>query len=285
MNQVRDGNKKSPLITRVVSGLVGTILFVAVLLFNKSFPFLINACVSLICILAVHEVFNVIDIKKKLFVTVPTLIFASILPLFGFGIVWYTIWYLYTGIMFFNLIRSNGIFNLRDILSIYAMTMLITFSMRLIVEVRNFDPTIGSLYVCYALSVAWLSDTGAYFFGSYFGKNKLCPQISPKKTIEGVIGGIGLCVIGSLLIFFIFSKFIFLDQIRVNYFAVLAISIVGSSISVFGDLVFSAIKRGYKVKDFGNIMPGHGGVLDRFDSVIFVVPFIYICMNIFDFVY
>lgn len=285
MDQTKDSDKRSSLVIRVISGLVGIILFLAVLFFNASFPILINIFVSLICVLAVHEVFNVIDVKKKLLITISTLIFASVLPLFGFGIVWYASWYMYTVIVFLNLIKSNEIFNLRDILSIYAMTMLITFSMRLIVEVRDFNSTLGSLYVCYALSVAWLSDTGAYFFGSYFGKNKLCPHISPKKTVEGVVGGILLCTIGSVLIFYVFSKFIFLDQIQPNYLIVTIVSTTGSIISVFGDLVFSAIKRGYKVKDFGNIMPGHGGILDRFDSVIFVVPYIFICMNIFNFIY
>ena len=127
-----------------------------------------------------------------------------------------------------------------------------------------------------------MSDIGAYFAGTLLGRKKFCPEISPKKTIEGVFGGIAFSLFISIVICFFFEKFMFEAGVRVNFHYIIAISLIGSIISIVGDLAFSAVKRGCHVKDFGTIIPGHGGVLDRFDSVVFVVPFVYFMVNFFN---
>ena len=115
--------------------------------------------------------------------------------------------------------------------------------------------------------IAWATDTFAYFTGYFLGKNKLCPTISPKKTVEGAIGGI----IGSTVSCIVFSMYF----IEANLIYVALLGSIGSVIAQMGDLFASKIKRYIGIKDFGNIMPGHGGILDRFDSIIFVAPIVY----------
>ncbi|HZK37926.1 MAG TPA: phosphatidate cytidylyltransferase, partial [Clostridia bacterium] len=114
---------------------------------------------------------------------------------------------------------------------------------------------------------AWGTDTLAYFSGYLFGKRKLCPSISPKKTVEGAIGG----MLGSMIISLIFGYFFLKDYL----FAVALIGFLGSIAAQIGDLSASLIKRDIGIKDFGNIMPGHGGILDRFDSILFTAPTVY----------
>jgi phosphatidate cytidylyltransferase len=123
--------------------------------------------------------------------------------------------------------------------------------------------------------IAWSTDTFAYFTGLLFGKHKLAPIISPKKTIEGAIGGIVGCAVST----FIFS-IIFIPEIAVIS---ILFGILGSVISQLGDLNASMIKRSNGIKDFGYIIPGHGGILDRFDSILFTAPYVYAAYSILDF--
>ncbi|UOQ93249.1 phosphatidate cytidylyltransferase [Halobacillus shinanisalinarum] len=127
----------------------------------------------------------------------------------------------------------------------------------------------GLEYVFYALFVVWATDTGAYIFGRLFGKHKLWPQISPKKTIEGSIGGVVLAVVVAYI-------FHMIEPLHHSLLIVLAVTILISITGQIGDLVESALKRHYAVKDSGKILPGHGGVLDRFDSLIFMLPILHL---------
>lgn len=134
--------------------------------------------------------------------------------------------------------------------------------------------------ILYLLFAAWFGDSGAYFVGTFLGKHKLCPEISPKKTVEGFIGGIITVGVVMAITGLIFDFFVF-DDIRINYPVVIIVGMVASVFGVLGDLSASVIKREFGVKDFGNLFPGHGGVLDRFDSVIFVAPFVYLICQFF----
>lgn len=127
----------------------------------------------------------------------------------------------------------------------------------------------GLNYIFYVLFVIWATDTGAYFFGRAFGKKKLWPKISPNKTIEGAVGGIVLaCVVGVV--------FQLVDPFPYTMFTMIGITILVSVFGQIGDLVESAFKRYYDVKDSGNILPGHGGILDRLDSLLFVLPILHV---------
>ncbi len=120
----------------------------------------------------------------------------------------------------------------------------------------------------YSLFMIWATDSGAYFIGRAFGKNKLWPEISPKKTIEGSVGGILSALVVAVL-FFVFG------DLGISLPKLVIMTIVLSVFGQVGDLAESALKRHYGVKDSGRILPGHGGILDRFDSLIFVWPFLY----------
>ena len=116
---------------------------------------------------------------------------------------------------------------------------------------------------------AFLSDTGAYFAGLAFGKHKLAPVISPKKTVEGVVGGVIATVIGMLIYCFVLKT---ACSLQPNYLVAVFYGLAGSLISVFGDLCFSVVKRQTGIKDYGNLIPGHGDILDRFDSMMLAGP-------------
>ena len=132
----------------------------------------------------------------------------------------------------------------------------------------------GMEYILFALFVIWATDTGAYFFGRAFGKKKLWPEISPNKTVEGAIGGI----VSAGIIGVIFQMVHPFEQ---SMLIILVVTIGISIVGQVGDLVASAFKRHYKVKDSGKLLPGHGGILDRMDSLLFVSPFLYLIKFIF----
>ncbi|MBE1553430.1 phosphatidate cytidylyltransferase [Sporosarcina limicola] len=126
----------------------------------------------------------------------------------------------------------------------------------------------GIEYVVYALMVIWTTDSGAYFIGRKIGKRKLWPEISPNKTIEGFLGGI----ISAIVFACVFQYFI---PIASTYILLISVTIIASIVGQLGDLVESALKRHYEVKDSGKLLPGHGGILDRFDSLLFVLPLLH----------
>ena len=136
-------------------------------------------------------------------------------------------------------------------------------------------------YILFAVSCAWLSDVFAYFCGVAFGKHKMTPVVSPKKTWEGAIGGIILTAAVNVGFYLVFkAKFLSDGVMPWNWYIIIPVSIVLSIISIMGDLSASVIKRQFGVKDYGNLIPGHGGIMDRFDSMLFVFPVLYAVYSI-----
>lgn len=134
-----------------------------------------------------------------------------------------------------------------------------------LIETRMF----GIQYVVFAFIVIWMTDTGAYVTGRKIGKRKLWPEISPNKTVEGFVGGI----IWAIIFACIFQFFV---PVASSYPILILVTIIASIVGQLGDLVESAIKRHYDVKDSGKLLPGHGGILDRFDSLLFVLPLLHL---------
>ena len=128
-----------------------------------------------------------------------------------------------------------------------------------------------------ALLGAVATDIAAYFIGCRFGKHKLIPDVSPKKTIEGAVGGIVICALACVIYGAVIGA---IFHVTPKYLPLLILGVVISVISQIGDLIASLIKRHFNLKDYGNLLPGHGGILDRFDSVIAISPFIFLlCFN------
>lgn len=134
-------------------------------------------------------------------------------------------------------------------------------------------------FILLGLCFAWGGDTGAYFIGRFFGKHKLAPIVSPKKTVEGAFGGVLGSVLAGLLLTAIFKGVMGPNTILAEtegwyYLALVVLGVIASLLGMVGDLFASVIKRQHHIKDYGNIFPGHGGVLDRFDSVLFIAPLV-----------
>ncbi len=161
--------------------------------------------------------------------------------------------------------------NIMDIIvtffGIFYVGVLIDF---IVLTMDNF--TMGKIYIWLIFLIAFITDICAYFAGYAFGKHKLIPKVSPKKTIEGSIGG----VLGSTLVCLIFGYYFNIDLRIIGL-----LGFLGSIIAQIGDLFASSIKRYVGIKDYGKLIPGHGGILDRFDSVILVAPFVYTVINLF----
>lgn len=143
----------------------------------------------------------------------------------------------------------------------------------------------GNIFVLMPFAITFTADTGAYFVGRFLGKHKLAPTISPKKTVEGVVGGVAAAILGVL----VFGLVLLLGfDAHVNFFYAIIYGIIGSLICVVGDLAFSVVKRQTGIKDYGKLLPGHGGILDRFDSLCLVGPAVeamLICLPIAEFTY
>lgn len=164
------------------------------------------------------------------------------------------------------LIFKNGI-NIWDIAITFFGVFYIPFLMQHIIYLE------GTIYIWLIFITAWGTDTFAYLSGNLFGKTKLCPKLSPNKTVEGSVGGI----LGAVLLTLIFAKYFRLFPL----YKFVLLSFLGSIVAQLGDLTASKIKRITGIKDFGFIMPGHGGILDRFDSILFTAPFVYYFVNYF----
>lgn len=157
-------------------------------------------------------------------------------------------------------VNDNKKYNFDDALFLLGATLFIGLSFNLLIITRNFDLN----YIIYLLLITTITDTFALFSGMLVGKHKLCSKISPKKTVEGLIGGV-------LMGTFVATAFYWtVIGHSVSLVLLIAISMGLCLVGQLGDLVFSAIKRYYVVKDFSELIPGHGGILDRFDSLIFV---------------
>lgn len=155
-----------------------------------------------------------------------------------------------------------------------SLSCVVLFRDIYLLDGKDFTKSDGVFFILLAFLCSWLTDGFALFAGMAFGKHKLAPEISPKKTIEGAIGG----VIGNTLfcigLYYVFkARFNLSSTIKMWEIVICALAL--SCISIFGDLAASTIKRSHGIKDFGNILPGHGGIMDRFDSSLFVFPSLY----------
>lgn len=257
---------------RYITGLVGFPIVVAFLALGNKY--VVDVAFAIVAIISLYEYFHALKIHKKPMVWLGYLA-CSVIGLIHVLPVQYVATIIGIAlpvsvlILFLHAIISNNKINIMDIaLTMFGICYIVLFILFLPLIMASEN---GKYMVWYAFLAAWGTDTFAYIIGSKIGKHKFT-EISPKKSIEGCIAG----TLGSLV--FIVPYTIFLNTVKgmdLNYFAIIGISLVLSIIGQIGDLSASAIKRYVGVKDFGNLFPGHGGMLDRIDSVIFIAPFAY----------
>ena len=173
---------------------------------------------------------------------------------------------LFTIVMFGELMHDHIKVRVSMIAMCFVGGLVIPYLMSALVRILIMK--IGKFVVLVPFAIAFTNDAGAYFAGRYLGKHKLAPVISPNKTIEGVIGGLA----ASMFAMVIYALVLQIADFRVSYGLALLYGLLGGAVGVFGDLCFSVIKRQTGIKDYGNVIPGHGGILDRFDSMVTVAP-------------
>lgn len=265
---------------RIISAAVGILAFGILMCFVNTvlFPLVIVS----ICAQISRELCSVILGKKfKLIKFSISNVFISVcIPLFILVDSTYYLKYLLCLLIVIATLCSmwyRAELKMERIFFAFIVSFGMTISLSTFILIRNyFSPNYNLclLAILLVASSAWMTDTGGYFIGNAFGKRKLnCSDISPHKTKEGVIGGIATSLCSGLVICLIFKLIV--SELNFGWLLLIIVLLVASVLAVLGDLFASLIKRQYDVKDFGKIMPGHGGLLDRLDSLIFVIPFYY----------
>ena len=263
--------------TRIISAIV-MILVVVPLVLMRGLPFKILAIT-----LAILGLKELIDLRKKesnIPIIMEIISYLFVIFLIAFGNNYYFIDYSLTYQIFIVLflvfllplvlINNNEKYNIKDALYLMASTLFLSISFNTFILIEN----MGVVYIIYLALITIITDTFAYVGGNLIGKHKLCPKISPNKTVEGALVG---SLVGTIISVMFYSLIITTNE---NILVVVLITLLFTIIGQFGDLVFSSIKRYYKVKDYSNIIPGHGGILDRLDSLIFVALTFILFINI-----
>lgn len=179
-------------------------------------------------------------------------------------------------VLFAVLLRHHEKMGFTELAGAYFGGIIIPYLLMSIIRMLTMEH--GQVYVLIPLLAAWGSDTCALFSGMAFGKHKLAPVISPKKTIEGAVGG----VLGAIILLVVYGFAVdALAGVHLSILLCIALGLFGAVLGQIGDLSFSIVKRKTGIKDYGKIFPGHGGVLDRFDSVIFVAPAVELLLYLF----
>lgn len=252
---------------RIITGVVAALFFIPFVVYGK-IPFTV-----LVYLMAIIGLYEIVRMKGISIFSIPG--FISILTIaailmpksFEETIHQYTTYskmefiIITTILLLLYVVLKKNKFTFDDASFLILGALYVGIGFYYFIETRN----AGLEYIIFALIVVWATDSGAYFTGRKLGKNKLWPEISPNKTVEGFIGGIIIAVICTSIMQIVYP----FDK---SWLVIIGITIISSIFGQMGDLVESAIKRHYGVKDSGNILPGHGGILDRFDSLLFVLP-------------
>ncbi len=263
---------------RIISSVAG--LMILAVVFALFDTIVLNIAVAVVIVMALYELVEAAGQKGRP-TSVVALVFGFAIPFFSTRLlsnILASICFFFSLLLFCMLLKYHDTLRVEQLGLVFFFTMLIAFATTCFVYMRDvFGTVIGFYGMLVSLCGAWLSDTGAYFFGIAFGRHKLAPTISPKKTVEGLVGGVAVALLSQIVISFAYAQVCryYGTPVEIHYLRLVFVSPFISLISVVGDLSASVMKRQFGIKDFGNIMPGHGGVLDRFDSVLLVAPFVY----------
>ncbi len=271
---------------RIITAVVAFFVLLPVLIFSDTFIFPLGLAVC--AVLSVWEMFACVGLKNAWLFTAPMYVLGAAFPflirylpdrdlLAPIAICAAVVWTLYA---FTVLIFSHGKYPLEAVFVASFSLFYIFIGFNAILFIHDCEP--GGKYLYYICFLgAWITDIFAYFCGRAFGKHKLIPDVSPKKTVEGSIGGTVFCILVMVIFGFVVEKLV--PEISANLLIFAVAGVLIAVVSQIGDLSMSVIKRKYGVKDYGFIFPGHGGVLDRFDSVIAVSALLLVFSLFFNF--
>ena len=267
---------------RIASALIGFPGVVAILVFANNY--IVDIVISIVAIIAIHEFYNAVakeskPIKWMGYMACISIAFIHILPLVMpieyIELLKTIIIPVIILLLFLHVIISNMKINFRDIAYTFFGIFYIVGFIMFLALIRGMEN--GKVLIWYVFFAAWATDVFAYFVGKYLGKHKFS-EISPKKTIEGCIGGI----VGSVIVVLIYTYYInnFMN-FEYSYIYVMIVTAILSIISQIGDFAASTIKRYVDIKDYSELIPGHGGMLDGIDSLLFIAPFAYALFTFF----
>ena len=255
------------MVTRVISAAVLIAMIIVSLLIGKTAFFVIAFLINTI---GLYEFANVVDSKtdkftptKIIYIIIGTL--PLILAYFNSRAVAYFIpvMLMMTSILF---ILSKKYKSDYTVYSLFGLVYLSTTLAYMVGLLKQLESREGLGIIMFAVLIAVVTDSFAYIFGVTLGKHKLCPAISPKKSIEGSVGGFLSAIVAGIILYFVYSRFNIVD---LSFIDCLVLAVIDSILCQFGDLTASMVKRNFDVKDYGNLIPGHGGILDRIDGILF----------------
>lgn len=261
---------------RIYSAIVGIIIALTILFFSDTLIF--NGAIAILSILIVYELLHANKCFTHIISCGICFLFSAAMPFLSLDVMlpYRTL----LGaccifLMFVTYLFSHKTLSFDKLSFMIVTTSLVSMSMCSLLVIKDSGGEFGTFLVALTLASAWIGDSAAYFVGTAFGKHKLCPDISPKKTIEGAVGGIlftGIILAATCAVYAHVQAGRGIE-LHPKYLIIVIIGMICSVLGIFGDLSASLLKRQCQIKDYGSIMPGHGGVLDRFDSVLFVAPF------------
>lgn len=256
--------------TRLLSGIVLVILAVIIIISGGYLTLFSLLGISLIGMFELYRVFK-LEKTPLAYVSYAMAVLFYVSHLFGGVIQPMALVMLFLILLMFVYVFSYPKYEAKDVVAVFFGLFYVAVMLSYVYQIRVLD---SGVYLAFLIFIcSWGCDTCAYCVGKTLGKHKMAPVLSPKKSIEGAVGG----VIGTALLTVLYT-YIFRTQmgLEIRQIIILAvISAVASLISMVGDLTASAIKRNYDIKDYGTLIPGHGGIMDRFDSMMITAPIIY----------
>lgn len=269
------------MLTRILTGLCLVLIAIPCVMFSHTFAFV--AVISLLSAIGVFEMLRCLGVHKNYLLAVPSYLIALLAPgvtrfsnaFSDNGLLLFAVFYIYALYVLACAMFSRGKILFADAAKAVVSTAYIVCGFSCLVATRDLDHGIFLLIMVFV--VAFATDIFAYFSGMLFGRHKLIPAVSPKKTVEGAIGGTLISAAA-----FVGCAVLYANMYEAGRPHVLSLFVCGialSLVSQIGDLIASFIKRERDVKDYGHLFPGHGGVLDRFDSVIAVAPILYLLLS------
>lgn len=257
--------------TRIITGAALVVVLAAMLLTP---PVVLTAAIILISIIGLYEFYKATGMWDKKCVCTVGLLAAVAMPFLHSYVnprYYMLMLYGFMFLLFLSMLIKHKTVSVTDAAMVIFSVVYVPYFLTNLLYIREMN--CGNVLIWLPFVGAFLTDTCAYFAGVFLGKHKLCPNISPKKTIEGSLGGILGCMGACMLYGLILEKAWALD---VNYLNLAILGIIMAIVSQIGDLSASIIKRKFGIKDYGKLFPGHGGILDRLDSVIMIAPIVYI---------